>query len=80
MVIGFSRKSAAPSRVALTAMSTVACPDTITIGVPTPRSRSSWSIDNPSLDGITTSETTTSKRSLRKRAMARAALSQTTAS
>ena len=71
--IGFSRKSDAPSRVARTAMSTVACPEIMMIGVATPSSRSSASMARPSFPGITTSEKTMSKRSCWRRAIARAA-------
>ena len=59
---GFSRKSTAPSRVARTAVSTLAWPEIITTGVVTPAAFKSSSSEIPSLPGMTTSEKITSKR------------------
>ena len=78
--IGFSRKSDAPSRVAFTAISIVACPDIITTGDATPHFCKSSSSEIPSRPGITTSDKIRSNRSAFARSRARAALSQTVAS
>ena len=61
LVIGFSRKSSAPSFVARTAISMCACPDIITTGVVMPFARRSSSSAKPSRPGITTSERMRSK-------------------
>ena len=58
---GFSRKSIAPSRVARTAISILACPEIITTGSEMPSARRSSSSARPSLPGITTSDSIMSK-------------------
>jgi hypothetical protein len=78
--IGFSRKSRAPNRVALIAISMCACPDIITTGAVTPLRFSSSSNVRPSLPGMTTSERIRSKLSALASSRAFAALSQTVAS
>jgi len=77
---GFSRKSAAPSRVARTAISILACPEIITTGSEIPSPRTSSSSTSPSLPGITTSDIIMSNRRVCSNSSARAALSQTVAS
>ena len=61
MVSGFSRKSSAPRRVALTAISILAWPEISTMGVCTPAFFSSSRRSMPVLPGMTTSERIRSK-------------------
>ncbi len=77
---GFSRKSRAPSLVARTAISMLACPEISTMGVFTPAFFRSSRSSRPLFPGITTSERIMSKFSVRKSSSARLALSHTVAS
>src|ERR1700736_4935558 len=77
---GFFTETAAPRRVARTAISTLAWPDIITTGVDRPSAFRSSRKEMPSLPGMTTSEKIRSKRCVFTRARARAALSHTVAS
>ena len=72
---GFSMKSSAPSRVASTAVSTVACPDIMTTGPSEPESAHSLSREMPSVSGIQMSSSVRSKLLLRRASRARAASS-----
>ena len=76
IVIGFSRKSVAPIRVASTAVSMVACPLIMITGMSSkPCEAHSLSSVTPSVSGIQMSSSTTSGRWAARNARAAAAFS-----